>query len=141
MFSAFPLFKKCVIEMQSGYSHLLINLIMIELLGTIFFLAIITICIYIKRYFVRKSLSGNRVLVSQVQKPNYKILWNLDFINLYPDLDSLAFQIYDKTMKPVFIIFRHFLFICINRSQTVNRDYLKSWPKICPQNTIAMLFW
>lgn len=54
----------CETNMQSGDNHLVINLIMIELLGTIFFLAIVTICIYIKRYFVRKSLSGCKVLVS-----------------------------------------------------------------------------
>lgn len=44
-------------------NHLLINLIMIEILGTIFFLGVITICIYLRRYFVRKSLAGCTALV------------------------------------------------------------------------------
>lgn len=52
--------------MPAGDSHLVINLIMIELLGTIFFLAIVTVCLYIKRYFVRKSLSGLKALVSDL---------------------------------------------------------------------------
>lgn len=56
--------------MPSGDSHLVVNLIMIELLGTLFFLAIVTICLYIKRYFVRKSLSGLKVLVSFILTEN-----------------------------------------------------------------------
>lgn len=59
--------------MPSGDNHLVVNLIMIELMGTIFFLAIVTICIYIKRYFVRKSLAGFKALVS------YSI-WSIDTI-------------------------------------------------------------
>ncbi|XP_055297186.1 uncharacterized protein LOC129565893 [Sitodiplosis mosellana] len=50
--------------MPSGDNHLVVNLIMIELFGTILFLAILTICLYIKRYFVRKSLGGLKALIT-----------------------------------------------------------------------------
>lgn len=67
-------YAACETNMPSGDNHLVVNLIMIELMGTIFFLAIVTICIYIKRYFVRKSLAGFKALVS------YRIFrFHLDF--------------------------------------------------------------
>lgn len=75
-------------NMPSDDNQIVVNLIMIELLGTIFFLAIVTICIYIKRLFVRKSLNGFKVLVKwksiviiylKIQNvyrfPNYAYLW------------------------------------------------------------------
>lgn len=60
------------INMPSGDSHLVVNLIMIELFGTIFFLAVVTICLYIKRYFVRKSLGGLKALVSKMMMKKRK---------------------------------------------------------------------
>lgn len=56
--------SECETNMPAGDGHLVINLIMIELLGTVFFLALVTVSLYIKRYFVRKSLSGLKALVS-----------------------------------------------------------------------------
>lgn len=44
-------------------SQLILNIIMIELFGTIFLLLAVTIFIYAKRCFARKSLAGCKVLV------------------------------------------------------------------------------
>lgn len=66
-------------NMPSGDNHIVVNLIMIELLGTIFFLAIVTICIYIKRLFVRKSLNGFKVLV----RWKVSAVIHLHFKNIY----------------------------------------------------------
>lgn len=126
-------------NMPSDDNQIVVNLIMIELLGTIFFLAIVTICIYIKRLFVRKSLNGFKVLVKwksiviiylKIQNvyrfPNYAYLWVI-----WSRKSTTRW----KLTTQILIFWFYF------RLQMEIQVCLKCWPSNCHRNMNVMSFW
>lgn len=83
-------------NMPSDDNQIVVNLIMIELLGTIFFLAIVTICFYIKRLFVRKSLNGFKILVKWKALPLF--IRNLKCLS---SISKLCIFMSDSVTKPI----------------------------------------
>lgn len=62
--------------------QVILSFIMIELLGTVLLLLAVTIFVYTKRRFVRKSLTGCNVLV-RCKMPNYWLHFDREF-SIFP---------------------------------------------------------